>query len=154
VKHGDKRIIWRSIRGRGQPGAGTDDLRAQYGARRHSEGHRTHRASARSAPRSDRRCASGLIFVGIDVIDGFDRDQRHLADRHPAIKNLGGPDVAAMIGTDRGQAHRPPIAPQASERQAGERQKANDTDGPKLGQIRQARFTASITWSVNPRFDQ
>jgi glutathione synthase len=40
----------------------------------------------------------GLIFVGIDVIDGFLTEINVTSPTGiRAIKNLGGPDVAAMI---------------------------------------------------------
>jgi glutathione synthase len=51
----------------------------------------------------------GLLFVGIDVIDGFLTEINVTSPTGiRAIKNLGGPDVAAMIwdGIERKRAGR------------------------------------------------
>ncbi len=90
----------RRVRRRGQPRAGAGRSALQHGARRHAEGNRPHRARARDLRRaSGRRCASaGCIFVGIDVIDGFLTEINVTSPTGiRAVKNLGGPDVAAMI---------------------------------------------------------
>ena len=90
----------RRVRRRGQPRAGAGRPALQHGARRHAEGNRPHRARARdlrsaSAPALRER---GLLFVGIDVIDGFLTEINVTSPTGiRAIKNLGGPDVAAMI---------------------------------------------------------
>ena len=90
----------RRIRRRGQPRAGAGRSALQHGARRLAEGNRTDAARARDlqAP-SGRRCAQrGLLFVGIDVIGG---NLTEINVTSPtgirAIKNLGGPDIAALI---------------------------------------------------------
>jgi hypothetical protein len=73
----------------------------------------------------------GLIFVGIDVIDGFLTEINVTSPTGiRAIKNLGGPDVAAMIWDrieDKRAGRR--RRKSASGKQATT-QKAGDTDGP------------------------
>ena len=90
----------RRVRRRGQPRAGGRRHALQHGARRRRRGRPScRRASARSARRIGPELRErGLIFVGIDVIDG------HLTEINVtsptgirAIKRLGGPDLAAAI---------------------------------------------------------
>jgi glutathione synthase len=70
----------------------------------------------------------GLIFVGIDVIDGFLTEINVTSPTGiRAIKNLGGPDVAAMIW-DRIEDKRAGRRRRKSGKQATTR-KASDTDG-------------------------
>ena len=95
VKDGDKRIILVDGEFAGAvnrvPAPGRSAL--QHGARRHPEGNRPDaRASARSAPRIGPALRErGLIFVGIDVIDGFLTEINVTSPTGiRAMKNLGG----------------------------------------------------------------
>src|ERR1700734_3044051 len=101
VKHGDKRIILVDGESAGAvnrvPAA--DDLRSNMvrgGAA----------AATELTPREREICTTlgpalrerGLLFVGIDVIDGFLTEINVTSPTGiRAIKNLGGPDVAALI---------------------------------------------------------
>ena len=101
IKHGDKRIILVDGEYAGAvnriPAA--DDLRSNMvrgGAP----------AATDLTPREREICATigphlrarGLLFVGIDVIDGFLTEINVTSPTGiRAIKNLGGPDIAAMI---------------------------------------------------------
>jgi glutathione synthase len=101
VKHGDKRIILvdGEFGGAVNRVPAPDDLRSNMvrgGTPRETE----------LSPREREICARlaqplrerGLIFVGIDVIDGFLTEINVTSPTGiRAIKNLGGPDVAAMI---------------------------------------------------------
>src|SRR6476469_3043180 len=143
IKHGDKRIILVDGEYAGAvnriPAA--DDLRSNMV-----------RGGAPSATELTKREAEickrmgpalrdrGLLFVGIDVIDGYLTEINVTSPTGiRAIKNLGGPDVAAMIW-DRiedkraGRRRRKP----ASSKQASV-QKANDTDGPARTRDRAGR---------------
>jgi glutathione synthase len=101
VKHGDKRIILvdGEFAGAVNRVPAADDLRSNMvrgGAAQATElSDREREICARLAPKLRER---GLLFVGIDVIDG------HLTEINVtsptgirAIAKLGGPDVAAMI---------------------------------------------------------
>jgi glutathione synthase len=101
VKHGDKRIILVN----GEFGGAVnrvpapDDLRSNMvrgGTPKETElTAREREICARIGPALRER---GLIFVGIDVIDGFLTEINVTSPTGiRAIKNLGGPDVAAMI---------------------------------------------------------
>ena len=69
----------------------------------------------------------GLLFVGIDVIDGYLTEINVTSPTGiRAIKNLGGPDVAAMIW-DRIEDKR---AGRRSKRKQTGAAKAGGTDGP------------------------
>ena len=102
VREGDKRIILvDGVRARrDQPRAGRNDIRSNMvrgGAAETTQLSR--RASARSASASARNSsAAGLLFVGIDVIDG---NLTEINVTSPtglrAIKRLGGPDLAVSI---------------------------------------------------------
>ena len=102
VKDGDKRIILvdGEFAGAVNRVPAADDLRSNMvrgGSPKETE---LSRARARDLPTASvRRCASaGLLFVGIDVIGG---QLTEINVTSPtgirAIKNLGGPDVAALI---------------------------------------------------------
>jgi glutathione synthase len=101
VKHGDKRIILvdGEFAGAVNRVPAADDLRSNMvrgGAAQATElSDREREICARLAPKLRER---GLLFVGIDVIDG---DLTEINVTSPtgirAIAKLGGPDVAAMI---------------------------------------------------------
>jgi glutathione synthase len=129
VKHGDKRIILvdGEFAGAVNRVPAPDDLRSNMvrgGTPKDTElTAREREICAAIGPALRQR---GLIFVGIDVIDGFLTEINVTSPTGiRAIKNLGGPDVAAMIW-DRiedkraGRRRRKP----ASARKAG------GTDGP------------------------
>ena len=116
VREGDKRIILvdGEFGGAVNRVPAPDDLRSNMvrgGTPRETE----------LTPREREICArlsaplheQGLVFVGIDVIDGFLTEINVTSPTGiRAIKNLGGPDVAAMIWDRievkrRGQAHGP-----------------------------------------------
>ena len=101
VKHGDKRIILVNgeFAGAVNRVPAPDDLRSNMvrGGTPKETG---------LTPREREICARlakplrerGLIFVGIDVIDGFLTEINVTSPTGiRAIKNLGGPDVAALI---------------------------------------------------------
>ena len=101
VSEGDKRIILvdgRAARRR-QPGAGGKRHPREHGARRHRVRHeltpREQEICAVIGPELKRR---GLVFAGIDVIDG---NLTEINVTSPtglrAIKALGGPDLAVAI---------------------------------------------------------
>ena len=102
VSRGDKRIILvdgAAVR-RGQSRAGGKRHPLQHGARRRRRGR------PNLSPREKEICATigpelkkrGLIFVGIDVIDGFLTEINVTSPTGiRAIKRTGGPDVAAAI---------------------------------------------------------
>src|SRR5262249_56260170 len=78
----------------------------------------------------------GLIFVGIDVIDGFLTEINVTSPTGiRAIKTLGGPDVAAMIW-DRIEDKR---AGRRSRRKPMSARKTGDTDGPARTRDRAGR---------------
>ena len=110
VKHGDKRIILvdGEFAGAVNRVPAADDLRSNMvrgGAAQATE--LTPTASAKSARRSAPHLRErGLLFVGIDVIDG---NLTEINVTSPtgirAIARLGGPDVAAIdLGRDREEA--------------------------------------------------
>ena len=147
VKHGDKRIILVD----GEFAAAVnrvpapDDLRSNMvrgGTPKDTElTAREREICAAIGPALRQR---GLIFVGIDVIDGFLTEINVTSPTGiRAIKNLGGPDVAAMIWDrieDRraGRRRRKP----ASGKQATT-QKASDTDGPARTRDKSSRAAAT-----------
>ena len=102
IRQGDKRIILVDGEYAGAvnrvPGAGRPAL--QHGAGRLAGGDR---ADARARRKSARRIGPalrerGLIFVGIDVIGGYLTEINVTSPTGiRAIKNVGGPDVAAMV---------------------------------------------------------
>jgi glutathione synthase len=101
VKHGDKRIILADgeFAGAVNRVPAADDLRSNFargGAGKATElTEREREICARLAQPLRER---GLIFVGIDVIDGWLTEINVTSPTGiRAIKNLGGPDVAAMI---------------------------------------------------------
>jgi glutathione synthase len=100
VKHGDKRIILvdGAFAGAVNRVPAPDDLRSNMvrgGTPKDTElTPREREICARLSPALRER---GLIFVGIDVIDGFLTEINVTSPTGiRAIKNLGGPDVAAM----------------------------------------------------------
>jgi glutathione synthase len=148
VKHGDKRIILvdGEFAGAVNRVPAPDDLRSNMvrgGTPKDTElTAREREICAAIGPALRQR---GLIFVGIDVIDGFLTEINVTSPTGiRAIKNLGGPDVAAMIW-DRiedkraGRRRRKP----ASGKQATTR-KAGDTNGP-------ARTRDKSSRPVSPR---
>ena len=101
VKHGDKRIILvdGEFAGAVNRVPAPDDLRSNMvrgGTPKETDlTPREREICARLGPPLRER---GLIFVGIDVIDGFLTEINVTSPTGiRAIKNLGGPDVAAMI---------------------------------------------------------
>jgi glutathione synthase len=101
VRHGDKRIILADgeFGGAVNRVPAADDLRSNFargGAGKATElTEREREICARLAQPLRER---GLIFVGIDVIDGWLTEINVTSPTGiRAIKNLGGPDVAAMI---------------------------------------------------------
>jgi glutathione synthase len=101
VKHGDKRIILvdGEFAGAVNRVPAADDLRSNFargGAGKATElTDREREICARLAQPLRKR---GLIFVGIDVIDGWLTEINVTSPTGiRAIKNLGGPDVAAMV---------------------------------------------------------
>src|SRR5260221_9536669 len=101
VKHGDKRIILvdGEFGGAVNPVPAPDDLRSNMvrgGTPKDTElTAREREICAAIGPALRQR---GLIFVGIDVIDGFLTEINVTSPTGiRAVKNLGGPDVAAMI---------------------------------------------------------
>jgi glutathione synthase len=101
VKHGDKRIILvdGEFAGAVNRVPAADDLRSNMvrgGAAQATEMTAKEKEICRRLGPSLRE--RGLIFVGIDVIDG---QLTEINVTSPtglrAIKNLGGPDIAAMI---------------------------------------------------------
>jgi glutathione synthase len=101
VKHGDKRIILvdGEFAGAVTRVPAADDLRSNRvrgGAARETELTPRERAICeRIGPALRQR---GLLFVGIDVIDGFLTEINVTSPTGiRAIRNLGGPDVAALI---------------------------------------------------------
>jgi glutathione synthase len=101
VKHGDKRIILvdGDFAGAVNRVPAPDDLRSNMvrgGTPKETElTPREREICKRIGPALRER---GLIFVGIDVIDGFLTEINVTSPTGiRAIKNLGGPDVAAMI---------------------------------------------------------
>jgi glutathione synthase len=134
VKHGDKRIILvdGEFAGAVNRVPAPDDLRSNMvrgGTPKDTElTAREREICAAIGPALRER---GLIFVGIDVIDGFLTEINVTSPTGiRAIKNLGGPDVAAMIW-DRIEARR--AGRRRRKPASGKRamtQKASDTDGP------------------------
>ena len=101
VKHGDKRIILvdGEFAGAVNRVPAADDLRSNMvrgGAAQATElTAREREICARLAPALRQR---GLVFTGIDVIDGFLTEINVTSPTGiRAIKTLGGPDIAAMI---------------------------------------------------------
>ena len=101
VKHGDKRIILvdGEFAGAVNRVPAPDDLRSNMvrgGTPKETDlTAREREICARIGPALRER---GLLFVGIDVIDGFLTEINVTSPTGiRAIKNLGGPDVAAMI---------------------------------------------------------
>jgi glutathione synthase len=101
VKHGDKRIILvdGEFAGAVNRVPAPDDLRSNMvrgGVPKATDlSERERDICARLGPALRER---GLLFVGIDVIDGFLTEINVTSPTGiRAIKNLGGPDVAAMI---------------------------------------------------------
>jgi glutathione synthase len=101
VKHGDKRIILvdGEFAGAVNRVPAADDLRSNMvrgGAAQATElTAREREICARLAPALRER---GLLFAGIDVIDGFLTEINVTSPTGiRAIKRLGGPDIAAMI---------------------------------------------------------
>jgi glutathione synthase len=101
VKHGDKRIILvdGEFAGAVNRVPAPDDLRSNMvrgGAARETELTPRERAICeRIGPALRQR---GLLFVGIDVIDGFLTEINVTSPTGiRAIKRLGGPDIAALI---------------------------------------------------------
>ena len=102
VKDGDKRIILvdGEFAGAVNRVPAADDLRSNMVRGGVAEGHRADaRASARSAQRLGPALRErGLLFVGIDVIGGLLTEINVTSPTGiRAIKNLGGPDIAALI---------------------------------------------------------
>jgi len=129
VKHGDKRIILvdGEFAGAVNRVPAPDDLRSNMvrgGTPKDTElTAREREICAAIGPALRQR---GLIFVGIDVIDGFLTEINVTSPTGiRAIKNLGGPDVAAMIW-DRIEDKR---AGRRRRKPASARKKSN-TDGP------------------------
>jgi glutathione synthase len=130
VKHGDKRIILvdGEFAGAVNRVPAPDDLRSNMvrgGTPKDTElTTREREICAAIGPALRQR---GLIFVGIDVIDGFLTEINVTSPTGiRAIKNLGGPDVAAMIW-DRIEDKR---AGRRSKRKQTGAVKAGGTDGP------------------------
>ena len=101
VADGDKRIILvdGEAEGRGQPGSRGDDIRSNMvrgGAAKGTElTAREREICAAIGPELRRR---GLLFVGIDVIDGYLTEINVTSPTGiRAIKKLGGPDLAVAI---------------------------------------------------------
>jgi glutathione synthase len=101
VKQGDKRIILvdGEFGGAVNRVPAPDDLRSNMvrgGTPRETDlTAREREICARIGPALHER---GLIFVGIDVIDGFLTEINVTSPTGiRAVKNLGGPDVAAMV---------------------------------------------------------
>ena len=101
VKHGDKRIILvdGDFAGAVNRVPAADDLRSNMvrgGAAVATElSARERHICERLGPALRRR---GLLFVGIDVIDGYLTEINVTSPTGiRAIKNFGGPDIAAMI---------------------------------------------------------
>ena len=101
VKHGDKRIILvdGEFAGAVNRVPAADDLRSNMvrgGAAQATElGDREREICATLAPKLRER---GLLFVGIDVIDGFLTEINVTSPTGiRIIRRLGGPDIAAMI---------------------------------------------------------
>jgi glutathione synthase len=101
VKHGDKRIILvdGEFAGAVNRVPAPDDLRSNMvRGGTPSETELTAREREICAPLKAPLRQRGLIFVGIDVIDGWLTEINVTSPTGiRAIKNLGGPDVAAMI---------------------------------------------------------
>ena len=90
----------RRIRRRGQPRAGGGRSALQHGARRLARGNRADQArAAKSASGSGRLLRErGLLFVGIDVIGDYLTEINVTSPTGiRAVKNFGGPDVAALV---------------------------------------------------------
>jgi glutathione synthase len=101
VRHGDKRIILvdGEFAGAVNRVPAPDDLRSNMvrgGTPKETDlTQREHEICVRLGPALHRR---GLLFVGIDVIDGYLTEINVTSPTGiRAIKNFGGPDVAAMI---------------------------------------------------------
>ena len=101
VKHGDKRIILvdGEFAGAVNRVPAPDDLRSNMvrgGTPKETD---LTRARARDLPALGPALRErGLMFVGIDVIDGYLTEINVTSPTGiRAIKNVGGPDVAAMI---------------------------------------------------------
>ena len=101
VKHGDKRIILvdGEFAGAVNRVPAPDDLRSNMvrgGTPKETDlTAREREICARLGPALRER---GLLFVGIDVIDGFLTEINVTSPTGiRAIKNFGGPDIAAMI---------------------------------------------------------
>src|SRR5260370_70757 len=114
VRHGDKRIILvdGEFAGAVNRVPAADDLRSNMvrgGTPKETDlTARERELCARIGPSLRER---GLIFVGIDVIDGFLTEINVTSPTGiRAVKNLGGPDVAAMIW-DNIEAKRRPLGP-------------------------------------------
>ena len=101
VKHGDKRIILvdGEFAGAVNRVPAADDLRSNM-----VRGGAAH--ATELSPREREICATlgpalrerGLLFVGLDVIDGYLTEINVTSPTGiRAVKNLGGPDIAAMI---------------------------------------------------------
>jgi len=144
VKHGDKRIILvdGEFAGAVNRVPAADDLRSNMvrgGTPRETDlTPREREICARlAAPLRER----GLLFVGIDVIDGWLTEINVTSPTGiRAIKNLGGPDVATMIW-DRIEDKR---AGRRSKRKQTSAAKAGGTDGP-------ARTRDKSSRPVSPR---
>jgi glutathione synthase len=139
VKHGDKRIILvdGEFAGAVNRVPAPDDLRSNMvrgGTPKDTElTAREREICAAIGPALRER---GLIFVGIDVIDGFLTEINVTSPTGiRAIKALGGPDVAAMIW-DRIEDRR---AGGRSRRKQASARKASDTDGPARTRDRAGR---------------
>jgi glutathione synthase len=144
VKHGDKRIILvdGEFAGAVNRVPAPDDLRSNMvrgGTPKDTElTTREREICAAIGPALRQR---GLIFVGIDVIDGFLTEINVTSPTGiRAIKNLGGPDVAAMIW-DRIEDKR---ADRRSKRKQTGAAKAGGRDGP-------ARTRDKSSRPVSPR---
>src|SRR5689334_17024570 len=142
VKHGDKRIILvdGEFAGAVNRVPAPDDLRSNMvrgGTPKDTElTAREREICAAIGPALRQR---GLIFVGIDVIDGFLTEINVTSPTGiRAIKNLGGPDVAAMIW-DR-----------IEDKRAGRRRKRKQTSAAKAGDG-PARTRDKSSRPVSPR---